>query len=120
MNISKTIGTGIAALALTAAFSGQALAGATEAVNACKTSIVNDAQLGGYERVDARMDTMKRRGRYTYFQFDVYGRLADGEREAWTAECKARSSGKIDELLLSRVASESEQQVAQADAASDS
>ena len=115
MNIPKTIGTGIGALALTAVFSSQVFAGATEGVNACKADIIANSQLSGYEKVDARMDSMKRRGRYTYFQFDVFGKLADGEKEGWSAECKVRSSGKIDELQLTRVGAESDQQVAQAD-----
>jgi hypothetical protein len=66
-----------------------------------------------YVRVDSRMSKMRRRGRYTYFDISVKGKSADGVSDQWTAECKARSSGKVDELQLTRVNGDSSQQVAQ-------
>ena len=115
MSLTKSIATSIGAIALVSAFSAPAFAGATEGLAACKAQIAQDANMSEYTRVDSRMDKMQRRGRYTYFQIGVKGKTADGVSDAWTAECKARSSGKVDELQLTRVNAASTQQVAQTD-----
>ncbi len=115
MNLKKSVLLSAGALVLASSFSTSALAAATEGLSACKSQIANDAQMSGYDRVEARMDTMKRRGRYIYFTLDVSGKSADADSEAWTADCKARSSGRVEELELVRVGGNSEQQVAQTD-----
>ena len=112
MSFTKSLGTTIGAVALVSAFSSPAFAGATEGLAACKSQIAQDANMSEYTRVDSRMDNMRRRGRYTYFSINVKGKNADGISDQWTAECKARSSGKVDELQLTRVNADSEQQVA--------
>jgi hypothetical protein len=113
MSITKSVATSIGAAALVSVFSTQAFAGATEALSSCKNQIAQDANMSGYTRVDSRMNKMKRRGRYTYFNIDVNGKNADGVSDQWTAECKARSSGKVEEMQLTRVNAASSQQVAQ-------
>ena len=113
MSFSKSLATSIGAVALVSAFSSPAFAGATEGLAACKAQIAGDANMSEYTRVDSRMKNMKRRGRYTYFQIGVKGKTAEGVSDQWTAECKARSSGKVDELQLTRVGADSDQQVAQ-------
>ena len=115
MSLTKSIGTGIGAAALIFTFSGQALAGANEGLAGCKNQIVQDATMSEYSRVDANMAKMKRRGRYTHFTLDVKGKNAAGESVEWVANCKARSSGKVEELQLTRVGAASDQQVAQTD-----
>jgi hypothetical protein len=113
MSFTKSFATSIGAVALVSAFSTQAFAGATEGLAACKSQIAQDANMSEYTRVDARMNKMQRRGRYTYFKLDVKGKTAGGVSDEWTAECKARSSGKVDELQLTRINADSSQQVAQ-------
>jgi hypothetical protein len=113
MSFTKSLGTTIGAVALVSAFSSPAFAGATEGLAACKSQIAQDANMSEYTRVDSRMNEMRRRGRYTYFSINVKGKNADGVSDQWTAECKARSSGKVDELQLTRVNAASQQQVAQ-------
>lgn len=112
MNIAKTIVTGVGTLLLASTLSSQALASATNGLRTCKAEISQDSQLSGYSRVDVRMDSMDTRGGYTYFQLNVTGRTASGEKEAWNAECKTLRSGKVEELQVTRVAEESAQQVA--------
>lgn len=113
MSFTKSLGSTIGAIALVSAFSSPAFAGATEGLAACKAQIAEDANMSEYIRVDSRMNKMQRRGRYTYFNIGVNGKTADGVSDKWTAECKARSSGKVDELQLTRVNADSDQQVAQ-------
>jgi hypothetical protein len=113
MSLTKSIGTSIGAVALVFTFSGQAFAGATEGLASCKNQIAQDANMNEYTRVDARMDKMKRRGRYTHFKLDVKGKTEAGESVEWVAECKALSSGKVEELQLTRVNADGNQQVAQ-------
>ena len=112
MSLKKSFILGAGAFALASSFSAPVLAGATEGLAGCKSVIEGDAQLSAYNRIDARMDTMKRRGRYTHFTLDVYAKHEDGSREEWTAQCKARSSGKVEELQLTRVGQPNEPQVA--------
>ena len=112
MLFTKSSASIIGAVALVSAFSGQAFAGATEGLAACKSQIAQDANMSEYARVDSHMNKMQRRGRYTYFNINVKGKNAEGVSDAWTAKCKARSSGKVDELQLTRVDAASEQQVA--------
>jgi hypothetical protein len=113
MKAKSSFGALVGAAVLFSAFSAQVSAGATEGLSACKSQIAGDSQMSEYSRVDANMEKMKRRGRYTNFKLKVKGRAADGSSEAWTAECKTRSSGKVEELQLTRVGADSGQQVAQ-------
>jgi hypothetical protein len=113
MKTKSSFGALVGAAVLFSAFSAQVSAGANEGLSACKAQIADDGQMSGYSRVDAKMKDMKRRGRYTNFKLNVKGNAADGSSEAWTAECKTRSSGKVEELQLTRVAADSGQQVAQ-------
>jgi len=113
MSFTKSLGTSIGAIALVSAFSSPAFAGATEGLAACKSQIAGDANMSEYTRVDSRMNKMQRRGRYTYFSIDVKGKNAGAVSDEWTAECKARASGKVDDLHLTRVNAVSSQQVAQ-------
>ncbi len=115
MTVKKSFGAAVGAALLLSAFSAQVSAGATEGLSACKAQIAGDSQMSEYTKVDARMDKMRRRGRYTHFQMVVKAKNADGSVDAWTADCKARSSGRVEELQLTRVNDNSEQQVAQSD-----
>ncbi len=115
MTGKKSFGAAVGAALLLSAFSAQVSAGATEGLSACKAQIAGDSQLSEYSKVDARMEKMKRRGRYTHFQMNVTANNADGTTEAWTADCKARSSGRVEDLQLTRVSAGSEQQVAHSD-----
>jgi hypothetical protein len=115
MTVKKSFGAVAGAALLLSAFSAQVSAGATEGLSACKAQIAGDSQMSEYSKVDARMEKMRRRGRYTNFQMKVKAQNADGETEAWTADCKTRTSGRVEELQLSRVGTDSEQTVAQSD-----
>lgn len=113
MTVKSSFGALVGTAVLFSAFSAQVSAGATEGLSACKSQITGDSQMSAYSRVDANMQKMKRRGRYTNFKIKVKGEAADGSTETWMAECKTRSSGKVEELQLTRVDADSGQQVAQ-------
>jgi hypothetical protein len=113
MKAKSSFGALVGAAVLFSAFSAQVSAGSTEGLSACKAQIADDSQMSGYSRVDANMQKMKRRGRYNNFKIKVKGQAADGSSEIWTAECKTRSSGRVEELQLTRVNADSEQSVAQ-------
>ena len=113
MSLKKTFVLSAGAALLASAFSAQVSAGANEALSACKSVIAADAQLAEYTQVKSRMDGMKRRGRYTHFTLDVKASDANGAESEWTAECKARSSGRVESIDLAKIGGEdASQQVA--------
>ena len=119
MSISTSFAKGIfaaagAAIAL-ASFTPSAMAGASEALAACKTEIISDAQLSGFEGVRTNTDNIRRRGRYTSFDIKVSAKAADGSESSWVANCKARNNGMVEELQLVQVGGDAGAQVAQSD-----
>ena len=63
MRVKSSIGALVGAAVLFTAFSAQVSAGANEGLSACKAQIAEDSQMSGYNRVDAKMQKMKRSGR---------------------------------------------------------
>ncbi len=89
-----------------------ASAASTDALKGCKAEIAQDSRLAGY-KLNARMDTMQTRGRYTNFTIDVHAKNADGVTSEWLATCKARSTGRVDSLELAQVTANGELVVAE-------
>jgi hypothetical protein len=87
-------------------------AGTTQGLKSCKAEIEQDSRMAGY-KVDSRMDSLKVRGRYTNFEIDVRATATDGSTAEWTANCKTRSSGKVETLELAEVSSNSSMVVAE-------
>lgn len=112
MSISKSVLTGIGTALLASTLSSAALAGPSEALAACKSQIADDARLSQFSKVLQHTDNIKRRGRFTSFEIKVNAKTAAGEDSAWTANCKARNSGKVEALELVNVGGVTESQVA--------
>lgn len=86
-------------------------AGSTSALKGCKAAIAEDSRLAGY-KINARMDNMQTRGRYTNFTIDVRAKNADGATSEWLATCKARSTGRVESLEMAQVTANGELVVA--------
>ena len=113
MSISKSLYTGIGTALLASTLSSQALAGASEALAACKSQIADDARMSQYSRVVQHTDGIQRRGRFTNFDIKVNGKTEAGESTAWQVKCKARNSGKVETLEMVQVGGAAESRVAQ-------
>lgn len=112
-SFTKSILAGFGAAVALASFTQPALAGASEALAACKTEIISDAQLSGFESVQTKTDNIKRRGRYTSFEIKVRAAASDGSESQWVANCKARNNGKVEEMQLVHIGGHTDAQVAQ-------
>lgn len=96
------------------ALTGSITAGAstTDALKSCKAEIAQDSRMTG-QQLNARMDSMKTRGRYTNFTIDVRATNAEGATSEWVATCKARGTGRVESLELAQVSADGEMVVAE-------
>jgi len=114
MNTSKSLIAGIGSALVIASFSAPVAAGSKEALAACKTEIAGDARFSQYAKVSQNTDEIKRRGRFTKFEIKVNAINAEGAKATWVANCKARNSGKVEELQMVQLGGATDAQFAQA------
>jgi hypothetical protein len=88
-----------------------ASANATEALKGCKAKIAEDSRLVGQD-INARMDSLKSRGRNMNFIIDINATTAGGMTSKWQATCQARGTGKVNSLELAQVSADGEMVVA--------